>query len=134
MIEVRTIRPGEGRLLREVRLAALAANPGAFLETLEEVAADSDDLWEARAAASAPMEAVVSPLDAMRRSRIPVRVVIHSSLVSTIFSRSAFVNVAAGTSCPQPVMCVVRFGICARPVVPPMRCSLIASPLTARAR
>jgi len=53
VIEVRTIRPGEGRLLRAVRLAALAANPGAFLETLEEVAADSDDLWEARAAASA---------------------------------------------------------------------------------
>ena len=71
------------------------------------------------------MEAVVSPFDAMRRSRIPVRVVIHSSLVSTIFSRSAFVSVAAGTSWPQPVMCVVRFGICALPVVPPMRCSLM---------
>lgn len=52
MIEVRPIRPGEGALLREVRLAALAANPGAFLETYDEVAADSDDLWAARVAAS----------------------------------------------------------------------------------
>jgi GNAT superfamily N-acetyltransferase len=52
MIEVRPVRMGDGGLLREVRLAALAANPGAFLETYDEVAADSDDLWAARAAAS----------------------------------------------------------------------------------
>ncbi len=52
MIEVRSLRAGDGGVLREVRLAALAANPGAFLETHEEVAADADDLWAARAAAS----------------------------------------------------------------------------------
>ena len=52
MIEVRPVRIGDGGLLCEVRLAALAANPGAFLETYDEVAADSDDLWAARAAAS----------------------------------------------------------------------------------
>jgi GNAT superfamily N-acetyltransferase len=52
VIEVRPIRTGEGRLLREVRLAALAANPGAFLETYDEVAADADDRWAARVGAS----------------------------------------------------------------------------------
>src|SRR5438067_125156 len=34
---------------------------------------------------------------AMRRSLMPVRVVIHSSLVSTIFERSAFVRIFSGT-------------------------------------
>jgi len=52
VIEVRPIRPGEGALLRAVRLAALEANPGAFLETRDEVAADAGDVWGARAAAS----------------------------------------------------------------------------------
>jgi hypothetical protein len=33
----------------------------------------------------------------MRRSRIPVRETIHSSLVSTIFSKSAFVSTRSGT-------------------------------------
>ena len=33
----------------------------------------------------------------MRRSLMPVRVVIHSSEVSTIFSRSALVRILAGT-------------------------------------
>ena len=37
------------------------------------------------------------PAAAMRRSRIPVRVKIHSSLVSTIFSRSAFERTRDGT-------------------------------------
>lgn len=52
MIEVRPLRADDGACLRAVRLAALAANPGAFLETYDEVLADSDDLWSARAAAS----------------------------------------------------------------------------------
>ena len=34
---------------------------------------------------------------AIRRSLMPVRVVIHSSFVSTIFSRSAFVRTRSGT-------------------------------------
>src|SRR5215210_840795 len=41
---------------------------------------------------------------AIRRSRIPVRVVIHSSEVSTISSRSAFVSTLSGAYAPTPVM------------------------------
>lgn len=51
MIEVRPIAPDEGQLLREVRLAALAEAPAAFLETHEEVLADPIDAWDSRAAA-----------------------------------------------------------------------------------
>src|SRR5688500_15854630 len=36
----------------------------------------------------------------MRRSRMPVRVVIHSSVVSTIDSKSAFVTIRSGTAIP----------------------------------
>ncbi len=46
----------------------------------------------ARRPATAAMLAVVSPGPAMRRSQIPVRLTIHSSAVSTIFSRSALVR------------------------------------------
>ena len=52
MTEVRPIRPDEGDLLKAVRLAALRNAPGAFLETEAEVAADSDEVWATRAAAS----------------------------------------------------------------------------------
>src|SRR5438309_12084128 len=48
----------------------------------------------------------------MRRSLMPVRVKIHSSVVSTIFSRSAFVSTRSGTYEPVPTMCtdlVCRF-------------------------
>ncbi len=44
----------------------------------------------------------------MRRSLIPLRVVIHSSLVSTIFSRSALLNTAGGRALPQPVISAYR--------------------------
>ena len=44
----------------------------------------------------------------MRRSLMPVRVVIHSSEVSTIFSRSALVRIFSGTYEPTPVMEQVR--------------------------
>ena len=50
----------------------------------------------ARSAATAPIEAVVSSGPATRRSRIPVRVTIHSSDVSTICSRSALVRTRSG--------------------------------------
>ena len=50
----------------------------------------------ARSPAVAAIDAVVSWAAATRRSRIPVRVTIHSSLVSTIRSRSAFVRTPAG--------------------------------------
>src|SRR5437899_5955243 len=41
---------------------------------------------------------------AMRRSRMPVREMIHSSDVSTIFSRSAFVRTRAGRDEPVPLI------------------------------
>ena len=47
---------------------------------------------------------VVSPSAAIWRSRMPVRVRIHSSLVSTIFSRSALVTTRSGSALPVPVM------------------------------
>ncbi len=50
------------------------------------------------------MLAVVSLAAATRRSRIPVRVTIHSSEVSTMRSRSAFVSTADGAYRPQPVI------------------------------
>jgi hypothetical protein len=50
----------------------------------------------ARSEATAAIDAVVSSAAATRRSRIPVRDTIHSSLVSTIRSRSLFVSTCAG--------------------------------------
>ena len=45
-----------------------------------------------------------SPSLAIRRSRIPVRDVIHSSDVSTIFSRSAFERIRSGNARPVPAI------------------------------
>ena len=45
-----------------------------------------------------------SPSWAIRRSRMPVRDVIHSSDVSTIFVRSAFVRTLSGTALPVPAI------------------------------
>ncbi len=50
----------------------------------------------ARSPATAAMLAVVSSGPAMRRSRMPVRETIHSSLVSTMRSRSALVRIRLG--------------------------------------
>src|ERR1051326_2848896 len=47
---------------------------------------------------------VYSPGAALRRCLIPVRVVIHSSEVSTIFSRSALVRTPSGYERPVPRM------------------------------
>src|SRR2546425_7587475 len=58
----------------------------------------------ARRAASVPMSDVHIQSGAMRRSLIPVRVTIHSSVVSTIFSRSALVSTRSGTYEPVPTM------------------------------
>src|SRR4029077_618153 len=44
----------------------------------------------------------------MRRSRMPVRSTIHSSDVSTSFSRSWFVSTRSGTYMPVPVIVVPR--------------------------
>ena len=43
------------------------------------------------------MSLVYSSFAAMRRSLMPVRVVIHSSVVSTISQRSALVRTRSGT-------------------------------------
>ena len=51
----------------------------------------------ARRAAFVARSEVNSSGAAMRRSLMPVRVVIHSSEVSTIFSRSALVRIFSGT-------------------------------------
>ena len=51
----------------------------------------------ARFAAKVAMSEVYSSSAAMRRSLMPVRVVIHSSVVSTNFSRSALVSTFSGT-------------------------------------
>ena len=64
----------------------------------------------ARRAAAAPMSDVHWSAAAMRRSLMPVRVVIHSSVVSSIFSKSAFVKMPSGKLCPIPMMpafCVI---------------------------
>src|SRR5205814_9954278 len=58
--------------------------------------------FSARKAAAAARSEVNSSLAASRRSFIPVREVIHSSEVSTIFSRSALVRILAGTYEPTP--------------------------------
>ncbi len=50
----------------------------------------------ARIEATAAIDAVVSLAAATRRSRMPVLETIHSSDVSTIRSRSAFVSTCAG--------------------------------------
>ena len=47
---------------------------------------------------------VVSPGPAMRRSRMPVRVWIQASLVSTSFSRSRLSRMRSGLCQPQPVI------------------------------
>ncbi|MFN2506044.1 MAG: GNAT family N-acetyltransferase [Acidimicrobiales bacterium] len=48
-MEIRRIRGGEGRRLKEVRLAALADAPAAFATTFEDEAAADDGTWEERA-------------------------------------------------------------------------------------
>ena len=53
-------------------------------------------LARAALAAAAPMSELCSSAAEMRRSRMPVWLTIHSSLVSTRFSRSALVRIWAG--------------------------------------
>src|SRR3989441_5845435 len=62
-----------------------------------------------RAASVARAEAGVSGSE-IRRSLIPVRVVIHSSEVSTIFSKSLFVRTRSGVQEPTPTMWTSRAG------------------------
>jgi GNAT superfamily N-acetyltransferase len=45
---IRRLQSDEWQLLRDIRLRALADSPGAFLATLEEAQADSDDEWRRR--------------------------------------------------------------------------------------
>ena len=55
-------------------------------------------------AAGAAMSVSASSFVAKRRSRMPVRSTIHSSVVSTYCSRSLFVKTCSGTCTPRPVM------------------------------
>ncbi len=55
-------------------------------------------------AASAAMSLVTIPGSAIRLSRMPVRSMIHSFDVSTIFSRSWFVRMVGGKKWPVPRM------------------------------
>ena len=50
MVEVRAATAEDWRLLRDVRLAALADAPGAFLSTHEERATSADEYWQRRIA------------------------------------------------------------------------------------
>src|SRR4051812_35916323 len=71
------------------RSISLASTPAAFI---------------ARVAAWLARVAVDSVDEAIRRSLIPVRCMIHSSLVSTIRERSSFVSRFSGTYDPVPAM------------------------------
>src|SRR5687768_6857058 len=59
-------------------------------------------------AAVTDSEVVLSSGPTMRRSLMPVRLVIQSSEVSTIRSRSALVSTRSGTAMPQPVIAALR--------------------------
>lgn len=52
-MNIRRIGPGDGPLLREVRLRALKTDPDAFGASYEETASHDDALWEKRAKAAA---------------------------------------------------------------------------------
>jgi hypothetical protein len=58
----------------------------------------------ASARAAATCDSVVMGTCEMRRSRIPVRLTIHSSLVSRNVARPALSRTAGGMHLPQPVM------------------------------
>ncbi|MGH3577586.1 MAG: hypothetical protein ACRDU0_08525, partial [Mycobacterium sp.] len=49
-MQIRTVRPDEAALLRDVRLRALADAPEAFPTTLDEALAYPDQVWQERAA------------------------------------------------------------------------------------
>ena len=66
--------------------------------TMKSMSAGVMPAWAiACSAASFARSEVATPGSTMWRSRIPVRCWIHSSLVSTIFSRSALVSTRGGT-------------------------------------
>jgi GNAT superfamily N-acetyltransferase len=53
MLAIRTLRPGDWTIYRDLRLAALADSPQAFGSTLAEESKRPDDAWAARLAAPA---------------------------------------------------------------------------------
>ena len=66
-------------------------------------------------AALAAMSDEASSAAAIRRLLMPVRVLIHSSFVSTVFARSSLVRTLSGTQPPTPVItalfCEIEFAI-----------------------
>src|SRR3954454_8048658 len=65
----------------------------------------------ARRAAAVPRVAVVSPSETIRRSRMPVRWTIQSSLVSTIRANSSLVRRFSGRQLPVPAMMAPKVGM-----------------------
>src|SRR5439155_11286363 len=63
---------------------------------------------------SVPIVTVLSPAPAIRRSLMPVRDRIHSSLVSTVRATSLLVITLAGTYEPHPVMAAFCAGMAVR--------------------
>jgi GNAT superfamily N-acetyltransferase len=63
MTIVRTPRPDEWELWKELRLRALRDAPLAYLETIERAEAHDDTLWRSRVAASDVRESVVAVAD-----------------------------------------------------------------------
>mmetsp|Transcript_58163 Transcript_58163/g.138451 ORF Transcript_58163/g.138451 Transcript_58163/m.138451 type:complete len:209 (+) Transcript_58163:632-1258(+) len=57
-------------------------------------------------AASTEMDARLSPAPTTHRRRMPVRCVIHSSLVSTISDKSSLLTTASGTALPVPAILI----------------------------
>mmetsp|Transcript_5069 Transcript_5069/g.12165 ORF Transcript_5069/g.12165 Transcript_5069/m.12165 type:complete len:278 (-) Transcript_5069:195-1028(-) len=57
-------------------------------------------------AAATEREVRLSPGPAMQRVRMPVRCVIHSSLVSTISDKSSLLTMASGTAFPVPAILI----------------------------
>ena len=69
----------------------------------------------ARRAASVPRVAVVSATPANRRSRMPVRVRIHSSEVSIVSVNSSLSTTRSGTQLPVPAVPPASVGPCHHP-------------------
>lgn len=69
---IRRVRPGDGPVLKAVRLAALADSPSAFVSSHVAEADRPDDFWEARAVLGSAGESSVSFLAIIAESVVGV--------------------------------------------------------------
>ena len=83
-----------GKVLSGVTVATMTKSISEFLMPAFSIAVS---------AASYDKSQVVSPSAAIWRLLMPVRVLIHSSLVSTIFDKSSLVSILAGSLYPVPI-------------------------------